>query len=210
MTEYKIISENNKSTVVSDFRTEYRVDTSYQSEADLEKAFIQLLESQAYTVLKIRNEDDLISNLRDQLEQLNNYKFTENEWKSFFSKIIANPNNGVKAKTKLIQEDNVQAIECEDGQLRNITLIEKGTIHRNQLQVINQYETDKGKRTNRYDVTVLVNGLPMVHIELKRRGVDLKNAFDQIDRYARESFWSGSGLYEYIQIFVISNGTLTK
>lgn len=207
---YNIISENPESTVVAEYKSEYKREKSYQSEDELEKAFIKLLEQQAYTYLPITTDKDLVDNLRLQLEKLNDYQFTEKEWKSFFESKIANPNSNIEEKTRLIQEDYIQALDCEDGSLRNIYLIDKKNIHNNQLQVINQYETDEGKRANRYDVTVLVNGLPMVHIELKKRGVSLQEAFNQIDRYTRESFWAGSGLYEYIQLFIISNGTLTK
>ncbi len=210
MTHYKLISENTESTVVAEYQSEYKKETSYQSEAELEKAFIELLEKQAYTFLNIRSDKDLVSNLRLQLEKLNNYQFTEKEWKYFFESKIANPNSNIEDKTRLIQEDYIQALTCEDGSLRNIYLIDKKNIHNNKLQVINQYETEEGKRATRYDVTILVNGLPLVHIELKKRGVSLQEAFNQIDRYTRESFWADSGLYEYIQLFVISNGTLTK
>jgi len=210
MTHYKLISENTESTVVAEYQSEYKKETSYQSEAELEKAFIELLEKQAYTFLNIRTDKDLVNNLRLQLEKLNDYQFTEKEWKYFFESKIANPNSNIEDKTRLIQEDYIQALTCEDGSLRNIYLIDKKNIHNNQLQVINQYETEAGKRATRYDVTILVNGLPLVHIELKKRGVSLQEAFNQIDRYTRESFWADSGLYEYIQLFVISNGTLTK
>lgn len=210
MTHFKLISENTESTVVAEYQSEYKKETSYQSEAELEKAFIELLEKQAYTFLNIRTDKDLVNNLRLQLEKLNNYQFTEKEWKYFFESKIANPNSNIEDKTRLIQEDYIQALTCEDGSLRNIYLIDKKNIHNNQLQVINQYETEEGKRATRYDVTILVNGLPLVHIELKKRGVSLQEAFNQIDRYTRESFWADSGLYEYIQLFVISNGTLTK
>ncbi|SEA41647.1 type I restriction enzyme, R subunit [Arachidicoccus rhizosphaerae] len=210
MKEYKLISENTESTVVAEYRSEYKREVSYQSEAELEREFIQLLENQAYSAIKITTDKDLVNNLRVQLERLNNYGFKDSEWKSFFANTIANSNSGIKEKTKLIQEDYIQSIECEDGQLRNIYLIDKKNIHNNQLQVINQYETHEGKRANRYDITILVNGLPLVHVELKKRGVNLKEAFNQIDRYNRESFWADSGLFEFIQIFVISNGTLSK
>lgn len=210
MTQFKLVSENSESTVVAEYQSDYQREASYQSEAELEKAFITLLEKQAYTFLPITSDKDLVNNLRTQLEKLNQYKFTDKEWKSFFETKIANPNSNIEEKTRLIQEDYIQALHCEDGQLRNIYLIDKKNIHNNSLQLINQYETDEGKRANRYDVTILVNGLPLIHIELKKRGVSLQEAFNQINRYTRESFWAGSGLYEYIQLFVISNGTYTK
>lgn len=210
MNQFKIIAENTESTVVAEYISEYKKEISYQSEAELEKAFIALLEKQAYTFLPITTEKDLVNNLRVQLEKLNNFQFTNKDWNDFFNLKIANPNSGIEEKTTLIQEDYIQLLECEDGTIRNIRLIDKENIHNNQLQVINQYETEDGKRANRYDVTVLVNGLPLVHIELKKRGVSLQEAFNQINRYNRESFWAGSGLFEYVQLFVISNGTLTK
>ena len=123
--------------------------------------------------------------------------------------MISNPNNGIREKTRLIQQDNIQTLNCEDGSIRNIRLIDKKNVQSNYVQVINQYEVE-GAYKNRYDVTLLVNGLPIVHIELKRRGVAIREAFNQINRYQRDSFWADSGLYEYVQIFVISNGTNTK
>ncbi len=209
MTNINIISENMSSTVISEYKRLREKDKTYQSEAELEQEFIETLVSQSYERLNISNEEDLILNLRDKLEQLNNHKFTDDEWNDFFNKIIANPNNGILEKTRLIQEDYIQTITLEDGSFKNIYLIDKDNIHNNKLQVINQYE-NTGNYENRYDVTVLINGLPMIHIELKRRGVDIREAFNQINRYQRDSFWSGSGLYEFIQVFVISNGTYTK
>lgn len=207
---YNLISENSESTVVSEYIVEYKKEIRYQSEAELEKAFIGLLEKQAYEFLPITTNLQLVDNLRLQLEKLNDYQFTEKEWKHFFEGKLSNPNSNIEDKTRLIQEDYIQALECEDGSLRNIYLIDKKNIHNNHLQVIKQYETVEGKRSNRYDVTVLVNGLPMVHIELKKRGVSLQEAFNQIDRYERESFWADNGLFQFVQLFVISNGTLTK
>lgn len=210
MYKYNLVAENPESTVVSDYRAEYRTEKEYQSEADLERAFIKLLTEQAYDYLPIHTEAELVENLRRQLEKLNGYSFTDAEWTRFFTGCIANPNCRIVEKTAIIQEDHVQLLARDDGTVKNIYLLDKGNIHNNSLQVINQYEGDNGTRPNRYDVTVLVNGLPLVHIELKRRGVDIKEAFNQIDRYQRESFWAGSGLFEYVQLFVISNGTYTK
>ncbi len=210
MVKYNLVAENPESTVVSDYQAEYRTEKEYQSEAELERAFIALLEEQAYDYLPIRTEAELVANLRRQLEKLNGYTFTDGEWSRFFTGCIANKNSGIVEKTAIIQEDHVQLLTRDDGTVKNIYLLDKGNIHNNSLQVINQYEVNNGARPNRYDVTVLVNGLPLVHIELKRRGVDIKEAFNQIDRYQRESFWAGSGLFEYVQLFVISNGTYTK
>ena len=210
MSYFNIVAATNENTVVTEYIPEPRTDEGYQSEAELEKEFIRRLGELGYEYLAIHKEDDLIANLRRQIEKLNSYTFTDSEWKRFFTEHIANANDGIVEKTKTIQEDNVKNLKRDDGTTKNITLIDKKDIHNNWLQVINQYEVDTGKRQNRYDVTVLVNGFPLVHIELKRRGVPIREAFNQIDRYQRESFWGGSGLFEYVQIFVISNGTNTK
>ena len=207
---YKMVLENKESTVVAEYQAEYRTETSYQTEAELEKAFIKRLQEQGYEYLSIKSEADLINNLRRCLEKLNNLTFTDAEWEQFFKTEIANPNHNIEDKTTTIQEDYIKILQRKDGSTKNIYLLDKQHIHNNRLQVINQYETESGQRPNRYDVTILVNGLPLVHIELKRRGVALEEAFNQINRYQRESFWSGTGLFEYIQIFVISNGTHTK
>ena len=211
MNQFNIVSENAESTVVAEFiPSNSKRPTAYQSEAELEQDFIKQLHLQAYEYISIHTEEELITNLRKQLEKLNNYQFTDKEWVHFFKTKIANQAYGIAEKTAIVQEDYIQLLEREDGTTKNIYLLDKEHIHNNHLQVINQYATDKGEHDNRYDVTVLVNGLPLVHIELKRRGVDLKEAFNQINRYQRESFWAGSGLFEYIQVFVISNGTYTK
>ena len=210
MSYFNIVAATTENTVVTEYTPEPRTADSYQSEAALEKEFIHRLCDLGYEYLTIHKEDDLVKNLRAQIERLNGYIFTDNEWTSFFTEHIANANEGIVEKTRTIQEDNVKNLKRDDGTTKNITLIDKKNIHNNSLQVINQYEVDTGKRQNRYDVTVLVNGLPLVHIELKRRGVPIREAFNQIDRYQRDSFWAGSGLFEYVQIFVISNGTNTK
>lgn len=213
MSTYNIVASSNESTVVSEYKPETRHMDAYQSEAELEREFIENLKKQGYDYLPIHEEKDLVVNLRKQLELLNNYQFSEKEWNTFYFEKIANKNEGIVEKTRRIQEDYVQVLKRDDGSSMNISLIDKKNIHNNRLQVINQYEvgsSDGAKYDNRYDVTILVNGLPLVHVELKRRGVALKEAFNQINRYQRDSFWAGSGLYEYVQIFVISNGTHTK
>ena len=210
MLKYNIVMEMKNATVVSEYEPEKKRSDAYQSEAALEKEFIIMLTEQGYEYLTINDSDALVNNLRTQLELLNDYKFSENEWTRFFNTSIANNNEGIVEKTRKIQEDHIQVLKKDDGTSRNIYLIDKKNIHNNRLQVINQYVENDGNYDNRYDVTVLVNGLPLVHIELKRRGVALKEAFNQINRYQRDSFWAGSGLYEYVQIFVISNGTNTK
>jgi type I restriction enzyme R subunit len=211
---YEQIAVSAESTVVAEFAPNAVSAASYQSEADLEHEFIDLLQGQAYVYLPITSEAQLIANLRTQLEALNVITFSDAEWGRFFTERIAGANDGIVEKTVRIQEDYVQLLTLDDGSTKNVSLIDKKNIHNNRLQVINQYEIGRGeggaRYANRYDVTVLVNGLPMVHIELKRRGVDIREAFNQIDRYQRDSFWSGSGLFEYVQLFVISNGTLTK
>lgn len=210
MKKYNVVMKMENSTVVTEYEPVKKKSDSYQSEQALENEFIRMLTEQGYDYLEIHDSESLIKNLRTQLEIVNDYKFTDSEWDRFFNDSIANNNDGIVEKTRKIQEDNIQVLKRDDGTSKNITLIDKKCIHNNRLQVINQYVENSGNYDNRYDVTVLVNGLPLVHIELKRRGVALKEAFNQINRYQRDSFWAGSGLYEYIQIFVISNGTSTK
>lgn len=210
MSQYNIIAESQEYTVVSEYDHVATPAESFQSEADLEKEFIRLLEEQGYEYLPIHTEADLISNLKTQLEKLNHYHFTDSEWEHFFNECIANKNDDIVAKTQKIQDDYIQVLKRDTGESQNIKLIDKDNIHNNFVQVINQYVEEGGNYDTRYDVSILVNGLPLVHIELKRRGVQLKEAFNQINRYQRDSFWAGCGLYEYVQIFVISNGTNTK
>lgn len=211
---YEPISVSAESTVAAEHPGDGYSDPAYESEAALEQKLISLLQSQAYQYVSLVSEEQLIANLRCQLEALNHFTFSDAEWGTFFTSTLAGKNDGIVEKTVLIQEDPVQLLKRDDGSTKNITLLDKRNIHNNRLQVVNQYEVGKGdgggKYANRYDVTVLVNGLPMVHIELKRRGVDIREAFNQIDRYQRDSFWAASGLFEYVQLFVISNGTLTK
>ncbi|MGB9796553.1 type I restriction endonuclease subunit R [Fervidobacterium gondwanense] len=210
MTQYNIVTSTDEFTVVCEYESNYGRAKSYQTEAELEEAFINQLISQGYDYLPIKNEKDLIQNLRRQLERINNYTFTDSEWERFFKECIANPNEGIVEKTRKIQQDYIQVLKRDDGTTKNIYLLHKDNIHDNYLQVINQYEETEGRRKTRYDVTILVNGLPLVHIELKRRGAAIREAFNQIRRYQRDSFWASSGLFEYVQIFVISNGTHTK
>ena len=210
MSSYNIVASMSEHTVVAEYVAEYRRSEEYQSEAELEKSFIRDLEAQGYEYLTIRSEGELIANLRRQLETLNEYDFSDAEWERFFSEAIAGKNDGIVEKTRRIQSEHIQILHRDDGTAKNIYLIDKRRIHNNRLQVINQYEESGGTRDTRYDVTVLVNGLPLIHVELKRRGVAIREAFNQIKRYQRDSFWAASGLFEYVQIFVISNGTNTK
>ncbi len=211
---YNIVAETNEDTVVAAYEPSERKATQYQSEAALEREFIEILKAQGFEYLPLHSKEELVNNLRKQLERLNKYTFSEQEWEQFFGETIAPKRDGILEKTSRIQKgDGRQELMRDDGRRKNITLIDKKDIHNNWLQVINQYEVrreDGANYDNRYDVTVLVNGLPMVHVELKRRGVQLREAFNQISRYRRDSFWAGSGLFEYVQVFVISNGTHTK
>ena len=213
MNSYNLIAATTEDTVLAEYTPALTRSEAYQSEAELEKAFIRQLTEQGYAYLPIHTEAELIANLRRQLEALNDYTFTDSEWDQFFAHAIANPNEHIVEKTRKIQEDFVQVLRRDNGSSKNIALIDKKDVHKNRLQVINQYQVSQAqgaRHDNRYDVTILVNGLPLVHVELKRRGVPIREAFNQIDRYQRESFWSGCGLFEYVQIFVISNGTNTK
>lgn len=211
---YAPIAVSDESTVVAAYQPDPSAAEDYQSEAELEAELIEQLRSQAYERLTITSAADLEANLRRQLEIVNDVTFTEAEWTRFFGEKVAAKNEGIVEKTARIQEDSIQVLTRDDGTSKNIRLLDKAKIHNNRLQVINQYEVvGEGAgvaRRNRYDVTILVNGLPLVHVELKRRGVPLKEAFNQINRYQRESFWSDAGLFEYVQLFVISNGTHTK
>ena len=207
---FEPIAITSESTVVSSFDWEGRKATAYQSEAELEKAFVELLGEQAYEYLTISEETSLLVNLRLQLERLNSITFSDTEWEKFFKEQVSSENEGILEKTRRIQQDDhIRVLKRDDGSSKNVYLLDKKNVHNNSLQVINQYEV-VGARANRYDVTILVNGLPMVHVELKRRGVDIREAFNQINRYQRDSFWAGTGLFEYVQLFVISNGTYTK
>lgn len=213
MAYFNIVAQSSESTVVTEYKPQTKRSEAYQSETELEREFIRLLQELGYEYLPIHKVKDLVDNLRLQLEAVNGYRFSDGEWGRFFSEVLANPKSGIVEKTRLIQEDFVQVLRRDDGSSKNITLFDKKNIHNNRLQVINQYAVSKEEgaaHDNRYDVTVLVNGLPMVHIELKRRGVPIREAFNQIDRYQRDSFWAASGLFEYVQIFVVSNGTNTK
>lgn len=211
MPYFNIVAETSENTVVTEYEPVKKRSDSYQSEAELEQEFIRLLCEQGYEYLPIHTEKDLISNLRKKLEELNNYQFSDTEWDAFFKNAVANQNEYIVEKTRKIQEDNVQVLTRDDGSSKNITLIDKKNIHNNRLQVINQYVigTENGaKHDNRYDVTVLVNGLPLVHIELKRRGVAIREAFNQINRYQRVLFGRGADcmstsrflLYPMVQI----------
>lgn len=204
------IAEMTNGIILASFERDTKVrETSYQSEADLEDQMIENLISQGYERLIVRSSDDLYRNLKHRIETLNKVSFSDEEWSRFLNEYLDAPNDGMIEKTRKVQENHIYDFTFDDGQVKNIKIIDKQNIHNNFLQVTNQV-WGEGKHRNRYDVTVLVNGIPLVHIELKKRGVNLHEAFDQIHRYSKESFNSEHSLYKYVQIFVISNGTYTR
>ncbi|MDK8241629.1 type I restriction endonuclease subunit R [Corynebacterium coyleae] len=216
-----LIASTGTSTVLAQFKPDDYLTkaANYQTESQLEQALIEQLGKQGYEYRPdINDNKSLKSNIRTQLEKINKYAFSDSDWERFYVGYVSRPGDGIVEKTRFIQDSDGRVdFETETGQLINITLLDKANIHNNRLQVINQYKTDgksvqgeKQSRKNRYDVTVLINGLPMVHIELKKRGVELKQAFNQINRYSRDSFWADDALFEYVQLYVISNGTRTK
>jgi type I restriction enzyme R subunit len=209
MISYNIIAENPNSTVVAEYVPVDHAELKYQSENELEVEFIRILQTNGYEYLTIRSNKDLLVNLRNHISHLNNVVFTDSEWSQILNNYLANKNDTIEEKTTKVQEDYIYSLRRDDGTTKNIRILDKNNIHNNLLQVTNQYETE-GLRKTRYDVTVLVNGLPLIHVELKRRGVAIREAFNQINRYQRDSFWADSGLFEYVQLFVISNGTHTK
>lgn len=200
------IAEMQGGIVLARFEKPDRRVEEYQTESQLEENMINNLVSQGYERLDVRSMDDLYANLRIQIEKLNDVKFSDSEWKRFLLEYLDAPNDGIIEKTRKIQENHIYDFIFDDGRLRNIKIIDKKNIHNNHLQVVNQVTVAK----NRYDVSVLVNGLPLVHIELKKRGVNIREAFNQIQRYEDESFNLDNSLYKFVQIFVISNGTYTR
>ncbi|KXB68479.1 type I restriction endonuclease subunit R [Peptoniphilus sp. DNF00840] len=204
------IAEMTNGIILANFKRDLSArESSYQSEGDLERKMIDNLVSQGYEFIKTRTSEDLYRNLRLQIEKLNSLSFSDDEWKRFLVEYLDAPSDGMVEKTRKIQEDYIYDFTFDDGHLKNIKIIDKKNIHNNFLQVTNQVKGE-GKSHNRYDVTILVNGLPLVHIELKKRGVNLHEAFNQIHRYSKESFNSDNSLYKFVQIFVISNGTYTR
>ena len=200
------IAEMQGGIVLARFEKPERRVEEYQTESQLEENMINNLVSQGYERLDVRTMDDLYANLRVQIEKLNDIRFSDSEWKRFLLEYLDAPNDGIIEKTRKIQENHIYDFIFDDGRLRNIKIIDKKNIHNNHLQVVNQVTVAK----NRYDVSILVNGLPLVHIELKKRGVNIREAFNQIQRYEDESFNLDNSLYKFVQIFVISNGTYTR
>lgn len=208
-TQYGIISQNTNSTLVSEFVPSPKSSNKYQSEEELEKEFIKILQNNGYEYLPIKNNEDLLKNLRKQLEKLNKIEFSDDEFERLKDQYIAKKDEGLVEKTEKIQQNESYTLRLDNDENINIKIIDKKNIHNNSVQVINQYEAE-GRYKNRYDVSILINGLPLVHVELKRRGGKIREAFNQINRYKRDSFWADSGLFEYIQLFIISTGTDTK
>ena len=211
MDDYKIIVEQEHSTVMAHYEVTAKPDGGYQSEAKLEAEFVKQLVSQGYEyATQVKDEASLLKNLRTQLEALNDVKLSDSEWQRLMP-MISNEQMTIQDKTEMLQgKGYILDLKLDNGQTKNIKLVDKQNVHNNRLQVINQYVEEGGTYKNRYDVTILVNGLPMVHVELKKRGKPIKEAFNQIDRYLRDSFWAGRAMFDFVQIFVISNGTETK
>ena len=207
--ERSTIAEMTNGIILANYEEIDQVQEAYQSEKELEDGMIRDLESQGYERFYGKTSEELYKNLKIQIERLNKVAFTDKEWERFLVEYLDCPNDGMIEKTRKIQENYIYDFIFDDGHLKNIKIIDKKNIHNNILQVCNQIK-QKGKHKNRYDVTILVNGLPLVHIELKKRGVSLHEAFSQIDRYGKESFNAENSLYKFVQIFVISNGTYTR
>lgn len=207
MTNYKAIAESNSFIVLDKYNKEWSVAESYQSEGDLEREFIQDLKNQGYEFLQsVTTPEALLDNVRVQLQALNNVQFAEGEWLRFVETWLDKPSDGIVEKTRKIHDDYIHDFVFDDGRIQNIYLLDKKSIARNKVQVIKQFE-QAGSHANRYDVTILVNGLPLVQVELKKRGVAIREAFNQVHRYSKESFNSEHSLFKYLQLFVISNGT---
>ncbi|NLY64817.1 MAG: type I restriction endonuclease subunit R [Alcaligenaceae bacterium] len=210
MNAYTPITETNNFIVLEKYTKEWSVAESYQSESELESELIQDLVNQGYEYLpKLNTTEAMLANIRVQLQALNKVEFSEGEWRRFVETYLDKPSDGVVDKTRKIHDDYIHDFVFDDGRIQNIYLLDKKNIARNKVQVIKQFE-QTGSHLNRYDVTILVNGLPLVQIELKKRGVAIREAFNQIHRYSKESFNSEHSLYKYLQLFVISNGTDTR
>ncbi|MCK9237442.1 MAG: HsdR family type I site-specific deoxyribonuclease [Thiopseudomonas sp.] len=207
MTHYTPIAESNNFIVLDKYTQNWQVAESYQSEGDLERELIQDLVNQGYEyVPALNNPQAMLANVREQLQRLNNTEFQEGEWQRFVETYLDKPSDTIVDKTRKIHDDYIFDFVFDDGRIKNIYLVDKKNIARNKVQVIKQFE-QAGSHANRYDVTILINGLPLVQIELKKRGVAIREAFNQVHRYSKESFNSEHSLYKYLQLFVISNGT---
>jgi type I restriction enzyme R subunit len=210
MYNYTTVAESNNFIVLDKYTKEWKVADSYQSEGDLERDFIQDLVNQGYEfMIGLNTPEALLANTRICLQILNSIEFSDNEWLRFVETWLDRPSDGVVERTRKIHDNHIHDFVFDDGHIQNIYLLDKKNIARNKLQVIKQFE-QTGKHSNRYDVTVLVNGLPLVQVELKRRGIAIREAFNQVHRYSKESFNSKNSLFKYLQLFVISNGTDTR
>ncbi|MFN4857314.1 MAG: type I restriction endonuclease subunit R [Pseudanabaena sp.] len=210
MTNYNAIAESNNFIILEQYSKQSRVKESYQSEYDLEGEFIQDLVNQGYQYLpSVSNPQAMLANVREQLQTLNNVQFSEGEWQRFVETFLDKPSDSITDKTRKIHDNHIHDFVFDDGHIQNIYLLDKKNLARNKVQVIKQFE-QKGTQANRYDVTILVNGLPLVQIELKKRGVAIREAFNQVHRYSKESFNTEHSLYKYLQLFIISNGTDTR
>jgi len=210
MADYKTIVESSNFIVLDSYTKQWQVNENYQSEGDLERELIQDLSNQGYEYLpNLNNPEAMLANVRMQLQTLNNLEFLESEWKRFVETYLDKPSDTIVDKTRKIHDDYIHDFVFDDGRIKNIYLVDKKKISRNKVQVIKQFE-QIGSHANRYDVTILVNGLPLVQIELKKRGIAIREAFNQVHRYSKESFNSENSLYKYLQLFVISNGTDTR
>ena len=210
MSNYSTIAESNNFIVLDKYIKEWQTTDSYQSEGDLEREFIQDLVNQGYEYLPaLNNAKAMLANVREQLQVLNNTHFSEDEWLRFVEIYLDRPSDNIIDKTRKIHDDYIHDFVFDDGRIQNIYLLDKKNIARNKVQVIKQFE-QTGSHANRYDVTILVNGLPLVQVELKKRGVAIREAFNQVHRYSKESFNSENSLYKYLQLFVISNGTNSR
>ncbi|MEG2267669.1 MAG: type I restriction endonuclease, partial [Acinetobacter sp.] len=207
MSDYKTIAESRNFIVLDKYTPEWKAAEGYQTEDALERELIQDLVNQGYEfVPSINTPEKLLANVRVALQALNNVQFADAEWQRFVSDWLDKPSEGIVDKTRKVHDDHVHDFVFDDGRIQNIYLFDKKHIARNKLQVIKQFE-QKGSHANRYDVTILVNGLPLVQVELKKRGVAIREAFNQVHRYSKESFNSDNSLFKYLQLFVISNGT---
>jgi len=207
VTHYTPIAESNNFIVLERYSKEWKVAEGYQSEDALERELIQDLVNQGYEYLpNLNSPEALLANVREQLQALNQVTFSESEWRRFVETYLDKPSDSSVDKSRKIHDDYIHDFTFDDGRIQNIYLVDKKTIARNKVQVIKQF-AQTGSHANRYDVTILVNGLPLVQVELKKRGVAIREAFNQVHRYSKESFNSEHSLFKYLQLFVISNGT---
>ena len=209
MAQYKTIVESNNFIVLDNYTKYSEVNEApavYQTETALEKEFIQDLINQGYENPKLTTIEAMLANARVQLQALNDMVFTDSEWIRFVEEYLDKPSDNLVEKSRKIHENYIYDFVFDDGHIQNIYLVDKKNVARNKVQVISQFE-QKGAHSNRYDVTILVNGLPLVQVELKKRGVAIREAFNQVHRYGKESFNSENSLFKYLQVFVISNGT---